>query len=94
MYRTLSAYLKERYGGKIKKICIDGGFSCPNRDGRCGTGGCIYCGERGAGEHINAELGIREQVEAGLARGNADGYIAYFQNFSNTYAPVSTLRSR
>lgn len=94
MYRTLSAYLKERYGGKIKKICIDGGFSCPNRDGKCGTGGCIYCGERGAGEHINAELGIREQVEAGLARGNADGYIAYFQNFSNTYAPVSTLRSR
>ena len=94
MYRTLSAYLKERYGGKIKKICIDGGFSCPNRDGRCGTGGCIYCGERGAGEHINAERTIREQVEAGLARGGADGYIAYFQNFSNTYAPAEVLRER
>ena len=94
MYKTLSSYLKEKYGTKIKKICIDGGFSCPNRDGKCGTGGCIYCGERGAGEHIDPKTSIRAQVEAGLAGGRADGYIAYFQNFSNTYAEPEILRER
>ncbi len=94
MYKTLSAYLKERYGKRIKKICIDGGFSCPNRDGSCGTGGCIFCGERGAGEHIDPTAGIAEQIEAGLASGRADGYIAYFQNFTNTYAPANVLRER
>ena len=94
MYRTLSSYLKEKYGGKIKKICIDGGFSCPNRDGKCGTGGCIFCGERGAGEHINGDADIRLQVERGLLLGNADGYIAYFQNFTNTYADPEVLEAR
>lgn len=94
MYKTLSAYLKEKYGRKIKKICIDGGFSCPNRDGRCGTGGCIFCGERGAGEHIDPTASIAEQVEAGLTSGRADGYIAYFQNFTNTYAPTDVLCER
>ncbi len=94
MYKTLSAYLKERYGGKIKKICIDGGFSCPNRDGVCGTGGCIYCGERGAGEHIDPRVSISEQVRSGLANTRADGYIAYFQNFTGTYAAPEVLRER
>ena len=46
-YYTMSRYLQEKYGQKIRKICIDGGFTCPNRDGTCGTGGCIFCGERG-----------------------------------------------
>ena len=94
MYKTLSAYLKSTYGGKIRKICIDGGFSCPNRDGVCGHGGCIYCGERGAGEHINGSLDIAEQVKAGLRDIRADGFIAYFQNFTNTYADLDTLRLR
>ena len=94
LYNNLSGYLKEKYMGKIGKICIDGGFSCPNRDGRCGTGGCIFCGERGAGEHIDPTLTIREQVEKGLATGGKDGYIAYFQNFTNTYAPVDELKKR
>ena len=94
MYRTLSSYLKEKYGMKIKKICIDGGFTCPNRDGTCGTGGCIYCGERGAGEHIDGLKSISEQVSEQLASTKADGYIAYFQNFTNTYAPVEVLRER
>lgn len=94
-YNNLSAYLKERYGGRVGKICIDGGFTCPNRDGRCGHGGCIYCGERGAGEHINPRDGIAEQVRAHLADAPSDGrYIAYFQNFTNTYAPVETLSER
>ncbi len=94
MYKTLSSYLREKYGGKIKKICIDGGFSCPNRDGKVGVGGCIYCGERGAGEHINPELSIAEQVKCALTHTSADGYIAYFQNFTNTYADIDTLKSR
>ena len=94
LYNTLSAYLKKKYGGKISKICIDGGFGCPNRDGSCGTGGCIYCGERGVGEHIDPLIGIKEQVEIQLAKGKSDGYIAYFQNFTNTYAPISVLKER
>jgi radical SAM protein (TIGR01212 family) len=94
MYKTFSQYLKTKYGTAVRKICIDGGFSCPNRDGTAGHGGCIFCGERGAGEHIDATLSIREQVSSGLASGKADAYIAYFQNFTNTYAPVEILRER
>ena len=94
MYKTFSQYLKTKYGTAVRKICIDGGFSCPNRDGTAGHGGCIFCGERGAGEHIDATLSIKEQVSSGLASGKADAYIAYFQNFTNTYAPVETLRER
>lgn len=94
MYRTLKEYLTEKYGCTVKKICIDAGFSCPNRDGRVGQGGCIYCGERGAGEHLDPRASITEQVELGLARGGADAYIAYFQSFTNTYADVTTLKKR
>lgn len=94
MYKTLSSYLKEKYGGRIKKICIDGGFGCPNRDGTCGVGGCIYCGERGAGEHIVALSDISDQVNRGLMNIRADGYIAYFQNFTNTYADTDVLKER
>ena len=95
LYNNLASYLKAKYGTRVSKICIDGGFSCPNRDGTCGTGGCIYCGGRGAGEHIDPALNIREQVENQLARGNVDlRYIAYFQNFTNTYATVEVLKER
>ena len=95
LYNNLSSYLKSKYSGKISKICIDGGFGCPNRDGTCGVGGCIYCGERGAGEHIDATVSIREQVEAALAKDTkSDGFIAYFQNFTNTYAPLDVLKER
>ena len=66
LYRNLSGYLREKYGKRLGKICIDGGFSCPNRDGKCGHGGCIYCGERGAGEHIDPSASIREQVLTAL----------------------------
>ena len=96
LYNKFSDYLRLRYGKKIRKICIDGGFSCPNRDGKCGTGGCIYCGERGSGEHLSPELSIAEQVRSSLKlqEGRADGFIAYFQNFTNTYAPAEVLRAR
>ena len=61
-YISLADHLKKKYGGKLRKICIDAGFTCPNRDGRCGVGGCIFCGARGAGEHIEGGIGISEQV--------------------------------
>ena len=95
LYRNLSGYLKEKYGARMKKICIDGGFTCPNRDGKVGIGGCIYCSERGSGEHIDASFTIGEQAKRALLRASADDmFIAYFQNFTNTYAPVDILRER
>lgn len=94
-YNRFSAYLREKYRGKVRKICIDGGFSCPNRDGTCGEGGCIFCGERGAGEHIDSTLSIKEQARAGLDRlKEGERAIIYFQNFTNTYAGVEVLRQR
>ncbi len=95
LYRNLSGYFREKYGRRLGKICIDGGFSCPNRDGTCGEGGCIFCGERGAGEHITPTLSIRAQVEGALeGAGDEERFVAYFQNFTNTYADVETLRER
>lgn len=95
LYNNLSDYFRRKYGKRLGKICIDGGFSCPNRDGKCGTGGCIYCGERGAGEHIDPCRSIQEQVESSLFDAEADElFVAYFQNFTNTYADVETLRNR
>lgn len=95
LYNNLSEYFRQKYGRRLGKICIDGGFTCPNRDGKCGVGGCIYCGERGAGEHIEPCLTIREQVLAGLADAEPDElFVAYFQNFTNTYADAETLRRR
>ena len=95
LYNNLSEYFRGKYGKRLGKICIDGGFTCPNRDGKCGVGGCIYCGERGAGEHIDAKTSIREQVERGLDGAMDDElFVAYFQNFTNTYAEVETLKER
>lgn len=95
LYNNLSGYFRDKYGTRLKKICIDGGFSCPNRDGKCGTSGCIFCGERGAGEHITGAESISEQVRRALdgAR-ESDRFIAYFQNFTNTYADTRVLRER
>ncbi len=95
LYNNLASYLKGKYGARLSKICIDGGFDCPNRDGTCGTGGCIYCGERGAGEHIDPARSIRRQVEDAIGSNRkSDAFIAYFQNFTNTYAPVEILKQR
>lgn len=95
LYNNLSGYFREKYGRRLGKICIDGGFSCPNRDGKVGRGGCIYCGERGAGEHIDASASIKEQVSKALRDAEDDDiFVAYFQNFTNTYAPIKLLRER
>ena len=95
LYNNLSGYLRKKYEKRLKKICIDAGFTCPNRDGKVGTGGCIFCGERGAGEHIDASAGIKEQVLKTIEASRCDEqFIAYFQNFTNTYADIETLKSR
>lgn len=95
LYNNLSGYFREKYGRRLSKICIDGGFSCPNRDGKVGYGGCIYCGERGAGEHIDNTVSIKEQVMSALKDAKNDElFVAYFQNFSNTYAQIDVLKQR
>ncbi|MBQ8350938.1 MAG: TIGR01212 family radical SAM protein [Clostridia bacterium] len=98
-YRDLATYLKEKTGEKTVKLCIDGGFTCPNRDGSRSTGGCLFCGARGAGDFtLDPSLAIAEQVHtrlsAPLGGRRASRFIAYFQSFSSTYAPPVVLRAR
>lgn len=93
-YNHLNKYLKDKFGERVLKICIDGGFTCPNRDGTKGRGGCIFCSERGSGEHLR-NIEIETQVKNHLAsyRGErANKFIAYFQNFSNTYDTIQNLK--
>ena len=97
MYRTLNTHYQEKFGCKVYKLAIDGGFTCPNRDGTAGSGGCIFCSAYGGGEFAeNVCASVAEQLERAKLRvsaKNKDGkYIAYFQSFSNTYGPVSRLR--
>ena len=97
-YRDLNTYLQERFGGRVQKVTLDAGLTCPNRDGRVGVGGCLYCNARGSGTGAWARgVGIREQLQEGMARlgrrYGASRFIAYFQSFSNTYAPLDTLRT-
>ena len=93
--KMLSQYYREKFGCKVYKLSLDGGFSCPNRDGSLGTGGCIFCtgsGEfaEGGPDPIEAQL---ERAKLRVNRKNKDGkYMAYFQAFTNTYAPVERLR--
>lgn len=93
----LNEYLKSVFGCKVYKISINAGFTCPNRDGTLGTGGCIFCSKGGSGEFAgDPGMSITEQIEAGknrVASKIKDGkYIAYFQAFTNTYADIDTLR--
>lgn len=106
-YYSLDFYLKETFGRKIYKLALDGGMTCPNRDGTLGTGGCIFCSEGGSGDFAQKagavpgkngpELthAVFSQIEQAKERVSAkikDGkYIAYFQSYTNTYAPVSYL---
>lgn len=118
-YNKLNEYLKNKFNEKTLKICIDGGFTCPNRDGSCGTGGCIFCSEKGSGEHINSLYiskensntnnnasdikltlklkSIKKQVENHFESYRADRankFIAYFQNFTNTYDSIENLKAK
>ena len=94
----LNDYLKKRFGCKVYKLAINGGFTCPNRDGKIASGGCIFCSKGGSGEFAgNTCESIAVQIENGKKRLGGkikDGkYIAYFQAYTNTYAPVSILRN-
>lgn len=96
-YHSLDYEMKVRYGQKIYKLSLDGGFTCPNRDGRLGTRGCIFCSAGGSGDFAaSRQFSITDQITAGkaLLAGKRTGsrYIAYFQAFTNTYAPVEQLR--
>lgn len=98
-YYSFNRYLRERFGCKVYKICINGGFTCPNRDGTLGTRGCIFCSAGGSGDFAeDARLSITQQIEAGKKRVakkvKSGKYIAYFQAFTNTYAPVEVLRQK
>lgn len=96
MYRTLNTHYLDKFGSKVYKLSIDLGFSCPNRDGTISTGGCIFCSSRGGGEFAERGESILSQLERAKfrveAKSKSGKYIAYLQAFSNTYAPISTLR--
>ena len=97
MYRTLNEHYRQKFGCKVYKLAIDAGFTCPNRDGTLGTGGCIFCSEAGGGEfaqgHCPTIAQQLEQAKRRVEQKNKGGkYIAYFQSFTNTYAPVDTLK--
>lgn len=98
MYRAYAEYLKKRYGEKVYKLPVALPVTCPNRDGCLGKGGCTFCGEIGAGyENLPADMTVAQQLEANKAhikpKYKAEKFIAYFQNFSNTYLPIEALKS-
>lgn len=97
-YHSLDYELKKRFGEKVYRLALNGGMSCPNRDGKIGTGGCIFCSAGGSGDFAaDPSLSVTEQIEEAKTRLQkkrpADRYIAYFQAYTNTYAPVPYLRS-
>lgn len=98
-YYSLNYYLRKKFGCKVFKISLDGGFSCPNRDGTISTGGCIFCSERGSGDFAgNRNVSISSQfqdIKQMMNKKWKNGkYIAYFQAYTNTYAPVEMLRQK
>ena len=96
-YNKLNKYLKGKFGERTLKICVDGGFTCPNRDGTISTGGCIFCSERGSGEHIKSVNNISEQIQnyfKSYRAERANKFIVYFQNFTNTYDTIQNLKNK
>lgn len=100
-YYSLSKYLKDKFGVKVGKVCLDGGFTCPNRDGTLSRLGCIYCSESGSGEFAGCrdasnQRSIKEQIAYQKSmygdKWKVEKYISYFQNFTNTYKPVDDLK--
>ena len=98
-YRSFSYEMKNIFGSKIIKLSLDGGFTCPNRDGTLATKGCIFCGEEGSGEFAaSRELDIKDQIESQKEmmskKWNSGKYIAFFQNFTNTYSTYDDLKQK
>lgn len=97
IYNSVNNYFKKRFGKKVYKIAVDCGFTCPNRDGTKGIGGCIFCSEGGSGEFATKGIDIIQQLKQAKEKVSnkitgEKGYICYFQSFTNTYAPVEKLR--
>ena len=95
-YYSLNRYLRETFGEKVYKLALDGGMSCPNRDGSLGRGGCIFCSAGGSGDFAEGRCAsVSEQIERAKERirskTGAEQFIAYFQSYTNTYAPVEYL---
>ena len=98
-YHSLNYFLRDKFGEKTFKISLDGGFSCPNRDGKISSGGCLFCSERGSGDFAgNREVSITKQFndikEMMAHKWKTGKYIAYFQAYTNTYAPIEDLRKK
>ncbi len=95
-YYSLDCYLKEKFGEKLYKLALDGGMTCPNRDGKISHGGCIFCSEGGSGEFAAKGKDINTQIENAKQliknKYSGSGYIAYFQSYTNTYADVGYLK--
>lgn len=87
----IGPFLKELFGQKVIKLSLDGGFTCPNRDGTAGTGGCIFCPGDGRGHFAGS---VKDQIELLSGKWHDAKYIAYFQNNTNTYAPADILRAK
>jgi len=98
-YRDYNSYLRELFGERVQKISLDAGFTCPNRDGSISSKGCIYCDSRGSGNGamVFKNKSMEEQIVSGmemaLKKHKAKRYIAYFQSFTNTYAPIDVLEN-
>ena len=94
-YRNVNSFYRELFGCKVYKISLDGGFTCPNRDGTVGTGGCIFCSSDGGGAFTCRAADLKTQIALAkqqvAAKNKDEKYIAYFQAFTNTYAPVDRL---
>ena len=97
MYKTANEHYKEIFGCKVYKLSVDGGFTCPNRDGSISADGCIFCSALGSGEFAERGTDITAQLENAkkrvAAKIKSGKYIAYFQSFTNTYAPTERLRA-
>ena len=95
---TIGTYLKKRFGTKTVKLSIDGGFTCPNRDGTKGTGGCVFCSASGSGDMASGTGRIADDLAAQISllsdKWPDAAYLAYFQSHTNTYAPVPVLREK
>lgn len=96
-YNKLNEYYKEKFGERTLKICVDGGFTCPNRDGKKAFGGCIFCSQKGSGELIKNTGTIENQVKSYLnsyRATRANKFIVYFQNYTNTYDSIENLKKK
>ncbi|MDD3146649.1 MAG: TIGR01212 family radical SAM protein [Candidatus Riflebacteria bacterium] len=99
LFNSAGVFARKHFGGRVQKVAIDAGFSCPNRDGTNGSGGCIYCSNESFSPfYASAQLTITKQLAAGIEfygrRYNTSRFFAYFQSFSGTHAPVDVLKAR